>query len=361
MNKLLLAIIAIAAMVGCTPKPQSISGKLENLNEGEVILEKFNRKGNEEIAKMNAAGGEFSFEYSPEQTDLYFIKTEKATIPVFLDKNSVVISGDLDKQDELVIKGSIANDQFKASNDTMKAYGEKEQKIVEAYRAAASAQDQINMASQYQAYEMLQDEKNTAILQQLKANPASEVTAFLAQMTFGHLSDPVKVKEIIDIMDISLTGYSYYDALVDRYNKLENVAVGQIAPDFELSDPDGNLVKLSSLRGKYILMDFWASWCGPCRKENPNVVALYKQYNNKNFDIIGISLDKDKDKWLEAIEADGLAWNHVSDLKYWDSMAADLYAVSGIPHTILLDPAGKIIAKDLRGDALAAKLAEVLN
>jgi thiol-disulfide isomerase/thioredoxin len=137
--------------------------------------------------------------------------------------------------------------------------------------------------------------------------------------------------------------------------------IGKPAPDFTLPDVNGKPVALSSFRGKYVLVDFWASWCGPCRMENPNIVNAYQKYKDKNFTVLGVSLDKAKEPWVKAIADDKLTWFHVSDLKYWESAVVPLYAIEGIPYSILLDPQGNIIARNLRGSALQAKLRDVLK
>jgi peroxiredoxin len=155
--------------------------------------------------------------------------------------------------------------------------------------------------------------------------------------------------------------HTYMQRVNAERKSAELTAIGSLAPDISLADPNGKQIALSSLKGKYVLLDFWASWCRPCRAENPNIVACYNKFKDKGFEIYSVSLDKEKDPWLEAIKKDGLNWVHVSDLKEWNSPTALMYNVQGIPANFLLDPYGKIIAKNLRGEALEIKLTEVVR
>ncbi len=145
-------------------------------------------------------------------------------------------------------------------------------------------------------------------------------------------------------------------SVVKKEDATIGLKIGQQAPDISLPDPNGQIKTLSTLRGSYVLVDFWASWCGPCRFENPNVVRLFQQYKEKGFEVYSVSLDSDKQKWINAIETDGMEWNHVSDLQKWESSVVPLYNIDGIPMTFLLDKEGIIIAKNLRGTELNKKI-----
>lgn len=209
-------------------------------------------------------------------------------------------------------------------------------------------------------YKSLQDKIYKEIRAFVNAHEGTLATYFAA--TYLMQETPVAlIEEAANKMKATLPTSSYTLELENKVASIKPLDPGSVAPDISLTSPDGKVVKLSSLRGKVVMIDFWASWCRPCRMENPAVVALYNKYKQKGFEIYGVSLDQDMGKWKAAIVADGLTWHHVSDLKGWSSTAAQLYKVNSIPFTVLLDKDGRILEKGLRSHQLEAKLQELLN
>lgn len=361
MKNITLLALAIFLLVSCSEKKQTISGEIENLGEAEIILNKYTTKGIVEVAKTKAAEGKFSFEYSPEEPEMHFVKTEKFNVPLFLDNSSVTITGDVESPADIVVEGSASDEEYKAFEKIMIPLSEDQMSLRKQYRDYSQRGDQENMKAIYTEYETLQNKTIQTIKDHITDYNDTYLSAFLADVYFTNTDDFEELKAIFTTLDNSLDGYSHYDNIKNKYNAVAAVAIGSEAPDFTLNDPDGNPISLSSFKGKYVLVDFWASWCGPCRQENPNIVAVYKRYGGDKFEILGVSLDQTKDNWLKGIEDDKLVWPQVSDLKYWQSDAAKLYGVKVIPHNVLIDPDGIIIAKDLLGNQLEEKLKTVLN
>jgi peroxiredoxin len=285
-----------------------------------------------------------------------------SAVPVFVENSAIKISVDFEAPEKASIEGSSAQKEYDAYNSGKSAILSERDSLVNLYISAKKANDETKLESlgkRLDELDMAESEYNNTYI---NSNRSSYVAPYVIRREMYYTLQLDELKNLVNSLDNSISGSVYVIDLKERIKVLEKVAVGQKFTDIVLTGIDGGEMKLSDFTGKNIIMvDFWASWCGPCRQENPNVVKIYNDYHSKGFDIVGVSLDTDGKKWRDAVKSDNLTWHHMSDLKGWMNKGAGLYGVASIPHTVLIDKNGIIIANDLRGDALRAKLAELLD
>ena len=323
-----MGVLAMMAVTSCTEekKGYTINGEISDVKEGVVYLKKYVEKSFVDVDSAMIIDGKFKFEGVVSEALAHGLTTQKESrrpLVFFLDNDAMNVTLDVSNK-KLVVTGSPVNDVYMANAPIVRSKG-------------------------YDLDSLL------------AVHPSSPVSAYFIVKDFAYKLNLEDMKAVRAKLDASLNGTSYVQQIESMIARMEKVQVGSEAPDFTLPDVDGNQVSLSSFRGKYVLVDFWAAWCPDCRKENPNIVSAWEKYKDKNFAVLGVSLDRNRDQWLAAIEKDKLAWTQVSDLKYWSSEAAVLYCIRWIPMSFLIDPEGKIVAVGLEGEELHNKLEELLK
>jgi peroxiredoxin len=375
--RVFILFILIFASFGCSSEKKADDGGWDVVIKGKV---NFPQQGTIQIQELKMNGQSAQPEVIELKKDNTFYKTLHLTEPgvfginffgkqvvnlmVYQSTIDLTVAGN-DPQGFVEIKGSPDHElwqkvqtMYQASQNTPEL-----KKIEMEFQAAATAKDEKKMDELRAAYMKQLEVEQNKIVELLRQQPASLALYNLLQDP--NLIDKDKHLDLFiaaaEKFKKNWPTFHYTQEFADVVNKLKVTAIGQVAPEIALANPDGQIVKLSSLRGKYVLIDFWAKWCGPCRKENPNVVKAYHRFKEKGFEVYSVSLDKNKADWLQAIQEDGLVWTHVSDLKYFDCQAAHDYNINAIPFSILLDKDGVILAKNLRGSALEQKLEQVLG
>jgi peroxiredoxin len=366
MKKILFILITISVF-GCKRQFEGveISGSFNNSKAEKVLLEQLSIN---QIIPLDStsidADGNFEMDAKISEKGFYRLSLNPNNyIILILDSNDVVkVSGDAENIAETYTIESPGDSKllWELNNYLKKNYRMRDslQQVFQEYMYHPD-RDSVGRVLENQ-YNQSVENLSTFVKSFIDNNPQSFATlAAIEQLNPD--SDFEYFKKVAANLNEKYPESAYVKGLQNRVTEMSRTAIGSVAPELELRNPDGQTVKLSDLRGKVVLIDFWASWCKPCRMENPNVVRMYNQYKSKGFEIFGVSLDKEKEAWINAIKEDNLTWFHASDLQMWSSPVVRLYGFTGIPYTVLVDEEGKIIAKNLRGEQLERKLEEVLQ
>lgn len=353
-------LILAGTVTAQTQKPFTITGKLDGLADQMVVLST-QYQGQEIADSVQAKNGEFTYKGTTPGVLFYGLRFGKNRFLGFpIDaKENITITGNVDKLNEAQIKGAKNLPVWK---EWGKAWGSITARAGVLYKLSDSISKAENKDRSYVDAEFakLNQRLVDSVESFVKKYPSSPMVPFIIIDRFINYPNPEKAKSTYAALAPAAKNSTYGIQLGESLRIAAKTGIG-VKPSFTLPDRDGKSLSLASLKGKVVLVDFWASWCGPCRKENPNLVKAYAKYHDKGFEIIGISLDDKKANWLKAIEADQLNWLHASDLKGWKSDLAVEYGIKSIPMSFLVDAEGKIIAKDLRGDDLEKKLATLFK
>lgn len=376
-SRVILLVTAALIVFSCNKAGENeyiITGTIKGVDGKKVYLEVQDDMTGafKTLDTVIVEGGKFTIKGSAKEADINLIQIEsvEGKIPFILENGDIEMDINKDSLSAVKVTGTYNNDELTAYRELGSAIQKKMMKFQKDNMAkmnqAQQKKDTATINALSKEYFKFQKDFAAQSEEYVKTHPKAFISLLLIESFFQQMVEPAKITTYFNGLDKELKANKHGKKIksqLDIINKPAapaGVAVGSVAPDFSAPDPSGKMVSLKQCMGKVTLIDFWASWCNPCRAENPNNVALYNEFHAKGLNIIGVSLDKDGAKWKEAIAKDKLAWPQISNLKYWDEPIRVTYGVESIPATFLLDANGKVVAKDLTGAALKAKVAELL-
>ena len=356
-----MLLIAVSA---CKNNDEVIlKGKFENAaGLQKVALYKGDQLVDSVILNEN---GEFKFAFISPETDFYYLSAAQKTYPL-IAKNGDQIGFKADYSNEAgeyELSGSDDSEKLKDFNKISAKYRKVYMDIQQEYQEKVSQNPSIKDSIEAVLIPRFEQNMDAFAKETIAFTNKNRdnLAGFYAMSSLDQTKYESQLLKYSEDIKGKFPNTSAVQSFIAKMDKLKSLAIGQTAPDFQMTSSDGKQTKLSDFKGQYVLLDFWASWCAPCREENPNIVKQYQTFKNKNFTILGVSLDNNRDLWLKAIKTDNLTWTHVSELKQWDSEVVKQYAIEGIPASFLLDTKGNILAKNLRGEELEVFLNKTLK
>ena len=351
----LMIVLFLTSLVACSQKKTKVTGDIKGLEATELIFS-YTVADSSKIDTVEVKDGKFVWEAEFTEPKRVYIMFPNRYVEFFADKGDIQLIGVADSLQNLQITGSKTQDEAIAYKNSLEDLNSQRSPLYQKY-------DKVSKEEQLELEEKLNElrlQQRARAKEYIAKNPSSAFSVSLVEdrALMGEYED---VEEIYNLLTPSAQKTNAGKQLAERLDVLKRSRIGESMWEFTQNNAEGNPVQFADFKGKYVLVDFWASWCGPCRAENPNVLKAYNKYKDKNFTVLGVSLDDDGDKWKKAIEEDGMPWTQVSDLKGSKNEVSTYYGIRAIPSTLLVDPDGKIIAKDLGGEILNKKLSELFD